>query len=468
MKLYVLGTNTDDKGKQLEILTAAILKKQGYTNISTNVVSTGGSEVDAGANLIHRLGVDDINYPVICECKAHNKPITTNDWLKFIGKIYLEKLKNEHTIGLMIALSGANGNVIGSYNEVKKYKFIHLIANDDLINLLSEEYSLSKLNEIEKYIKQYTDKGILEIDLAYYSKCVYWIVGFIDGGFTVIRHDIKPTEKKDLEILLPLLNDNTSYIDYIDIEAEYIAITRRTVIDKLILSILIESSKGLSIDEIIQTMHSIQNTNYQTNKEELSGILNTNKFIDLYRNKYKLKNKDNINFIDFYQYVLTGAIPIRILSRKLFLEKINEELLEQICEIQNGIKIPSEKKKECLFLLKYSSTALGYAIHPDDAITRFRSSNGSTISSNVDEGHTELFFHNIINSFIQDYHNQMLSELYFHDYKIFSVNIDVALTISKENEDTICINDNRKMMLAKLGEEYNNQIILLSKLPENK
>ena len=114
IKLYIIGANNDDKGSQLEELTTSILKRQGYKNISTNAIYSGGNEIDAIATHINRLGVNDIEYPIICECKAHNKPININDWLKFIGKIYLEKLNNSHTVGLMIALSGANGNVIGA------------------------------------------------------------------------------------------------------------------------------------------------------------------------------------------------------------------------------------------------------------------------------------------------------------------------------------------------------------------
>lgn len=119
IKLYILGANNDDKGSQLEELTTSILKRQGYRNISTNAIYSGGSEIDAIATHTNPLGVSEIEYPIICECKAHNKPININDWLKFIGKIYLARFNKPQTIGLMIALSGANGNVIGSYNEKK-------------------------------------------------------------------------------------------------------------------------------------------------------------------------------------------------------------------------------------------------------------------------------------------------------------------------------------------------------------
>ena len=124
MKLYILGKNTDDKGSQLEDLTRDILASQGYENIVANTVYSGGSEIDVAASYKKQVGIKNMDFPVICECKAHDKAIVMTDWLKFIGKLYIEKLKNEHTIGLMIALSGANGNVVGSYNDIKDKGFI--------------------------------------------------------------------------------------------------------------------------------------------------------------------------------------------------------------------------------------------------------------------------------------------------------------------------------------------------------
>lgn len=150
-----------------------------------------------------------MDFPVICECKAHDKAIVMTDWLKFIGKLYIEKLKNEHTIGLMIALSGANGNVVGSYNDIKDKGFIQLIANDDLIVLLAKKYSLSELSSIEEYVNKFTDRILTEICLAYYNKLIYWIVVFAEGEYTVISHNYQAITKEQTELLLPLISNNT-------------------------------------------------------------------------------------------------------------------------------------------------------------------------------------------------------------------------------------------------------------------
>ncbi len=468
IKLYIVGANTDDKGTQLEELTTAILQKQGYVNISTNAIYSGGSEIDAVAVHKNRLAVTDVEYPVVCECKAHNKPININDWLKFIGKIYIERLKNPQTIGLMIALSGANGNVMGSYSELRKYQFVHLIANDDLVALLMSEYRLSSSNDIETNISQYTNKRIAEIGLVYYAKHVYWLVSFIDGGFTLLNHCGETLSEQVLDNMLQLLYSNSPFTGYIDIKAEYAAVIRQASIDKLALSILMDEIEEFSFKELLtKTQAILPDSNDTINQDEFSVILAANKFIQNKADKYSLLPIDKIDFIEFYRYVFTNAAPIRILSRQLYLKMINEQLLKRICEIQYCIKIPDDKKNESLFILQYSPTALAYAIEEDKAITRYRSPNGNTIAPNVDKGHTEWFMHKITNSFIQDFHNQMFHELYLNEYEITSICINLGLEIAQEKRDKVIINDRKELLLGRLGEEYNNQVILMGKLPEN-
>lgn len=74
--------------------------------------------------------------------------------------------------------------------------------------------------------------------------------------------------------------------------------------------------------------------------------------------------------------------------------------------------------------------------------------------------------HKIINAFIQDYHNQSLHKLYLDDYEISSICINLALEIVKDKHDKKLINDRKELLLGHLGEEYNNQVVLMTKLPE--
>ena len=101
MKIYVYGNTNDDKGVQLESLTASILKSMGYA-VNSNEIKSGGNELDVVATKKEPIGGEVC---LICECKAHENPVNMNDWLKFLGKVYKEKRKNSLSSGLMIALN---------------------------------------------------------------------------------------------------------------------------------------------------------------------------------------------------------------------------------------------------------------------------------------------------------------------------------------------------------------------------
>src|SRR5205809_1095107 len=112
MRLRVFGNNSDDKGSQLEQLTGRLLAKLGYNQIAMNIVGSGGSELDVRAEYplspLHTGGC----LHIVAECKAHDSPISLPDWLKFLGKIYSEMARRPNQVrGVLIALSGANGNV---------------------------------------------------------------------------------------------------------------------------------------------------------------------------------------------------------------------------------------------------------------------------------------------------------------------------------------------------------------------
>jgi hypothetical protein len=131
-----LGHTPQIRGLQLEKLTELILENKGYKNITTRQISSGGHELDiAGELQVPMVSKRVQNIVVICECKAHAKPIGTTDWLKFLGKVYLEEVNsNSQVNGCFISLNGVNGNVSGSYKQLKEKgkDNIELVSGDDL------------------------------------------------------------------------------------------------------------------------------------------------------------------------------------------------------------------------------------------------------------------------------------------------------------------------------------------------
>ena len=200
MGLIILGKNRDDKGSQLEQLTKALLKSQGFTNIATNVQVGGGSELDVTAVKKDTTGIKEITTPVLCECKAHQNPIALPDWLKFIGKLAIARRKNDRTIGLMLALSGANGNVVGSYNDdFTSDNTVQLIANDDLFSLLQRIYHLSEVDAVRGGISNIQGLEAEEVDLVYYNKKLYWLVSLGNGKYTLCDASGNVAEKKSIK-----------------------------------------------------------------------------------------------------------------------------------------------------------------------------------------------------------------------------------------------------------------------------
>ena len=73
MRLYIIGDNHDDKGKQLEELTAALLKESGYEYVCLNTIEAGGSEIDVKAKRVYELAGEQKEIPVKCECLRRAK-----------------------------------------------------------------------------------------------------------------------------------------------------------------------------------------------------------------------------------------------------------------------------------------------------------------------------------------------------------------------------------------------------------
>ena len=168
IRLIVLGHSSDDKGTQLETLTASILSSLKYTDIIMNVVGKGGNELDVVAKYSTPHISGDLIHPVVCECKAYKSKVDITDWLKFLGKFYTARLEDSKAMGIMIALSGANGNVVGAYDGIlKKNVPISLVGGDDLLKSLASVFKMPPYDIIRKKVSYYTDDHIHSCDLLY-------------------------------------------------------------------------------------------------------------------------------------------------------------------------------------------------------------------------------------------------------------------------------------------------------------
>lgn len=459
MKLFVYGKNKDDKGTQLEALTAAILKGMGYA-VVRNEVKSGGNELDVVATKKEAIG-GDIN--LICECKAHNNLITMNDWLKFIGKLHLEQRKNQLTHGLMIALSGANGNVSGSYKDIKTDNYITLITNEEIFEHIMAIHTMATERQTADVVGRYTRKDIVETNIIYYDSCYYWHICFPSGEYTILKEDFSDVEAEILTAFKGMIEAQTNSRLYLDIKEEYEAIQRRSLIRTLVLSYTLDEEHTLK--EIEEWINSIK-TDFNVTFEEVEDCVKAIPYLSVGKGgSVSVIEVSEIDFLEFYRFVLKDTVSLKVMATRFYKDHINGELLDSIRLLQKNVQIPNENIRECLFLMKHSPSALNYSIYEDEAITRYRSKDKAFLP-NIERAHTEWFLDNVMRGFVADYNNGALSEYYLDEEKIASIELHTNLKIFKDGQEPMEVHHYKAMCLGHLGPEYNNKAVLMVKIPE--
>lgn len=460
MKVFVFGKSADDKGHQLETLMAAILRNLGYSKIILNERGAGGHEVDVTATKKEPIGEDTT---LICECKAHKSLVEMTDWLKFVGKIYMAHRKDSRALGLMVALSGVNGSVMGNYKDIKEDKFITLITNEDIYEYITRLHPMLPEEDVVRYVNQYTRKDVVNVNIIYYDNLFYWQICFPNGEYTILKDDLSSIDEGRLVLFSEMIESQTDSRLYVDIIKEQEAIQRRSFIRSLILSYTLDQAHTLN--EIMDWMNSIRDGFNVTRKEIEEGVASIPFLRKTDDEKVFVICETEINFIEFYRFILKDTVTTKIMATTFYKEHINRLLLDEIKRLQNNIQIPEENVEECLFLLKHSPSALRYSIYEDQALTRYRNPD-KAIFPNLEKAHTEWFLDNVMNGFISDYNNGSLSEYYLDLEKIASVELHTDLKIFKDGEKPREIHHYKAQCIGHLSEEYGGQAVLMVKIPE--
>lgn len=432
MRLYILGKNSDDKGTQLEQLTVRILESQRLQNIQTNIQGSGGNEVDVTAHLLQPIGVKTEEVKVIAECKAYNDPINVSDWLKFIGKLCYANKKTSHTIGIMICLSGANGAVVGMYNENHiSDQTVQLIANGDLINLISTCFEVEQEIKVRERIVAMSYDNIYEMNLLYYDKKIYWAISFMDKKYTITDASGLPLTKEEVLDIIPFIANYTPYIpcDFIDIK-EHLAVQQQlTTINMMLLTILANATSGTLTDiaQKIKTNAAIIDTTI------LEMAISKNPFVEYNKeeNTIALKDEDSIDMVDFYRYILHSGCTLDMITSKFYQEHINQDLLAKIQNIQYGIEIPPARKDDCIFFLKHSPTALFSAITPNGFFHAYEAMKEYEHMKNM---YVSYFIKMLTDSFVEDFQNKIPSDMYHNFFKITEMKISSNIQLEVDGK----------------------------------
>lgn len=367
MKLYILASGKDAKGTQLEYLTKIILESLGYEYVATNVIASGGDEIDVFGKRVFQSVNGLMVYPLVCECKAHEAPINMNDWEKFMGKVYMQRKKNSLTQGLMIALSGANGNVKGNY-EQSNYDEVTLLQGTDLIQPLMKTFALEEESIAREEVSHLTNQTVVSVDLVLFEKEIYWLFAFANGEYSLFDKKYQSLSP-DLEAkFLPLLAQHSQFetSKYKNVRHEFDLVRRRSYVEKVICWHLMKGK--MNFQDAINDVVYMTGANIIPDLKDVEEVMPTIPFanVDAASQTATLKNDDEIDYLVFYRYLLNGPLPLPIfLYDDYYQRHIDIALLEKIQHLHHGLTLAEEDKQDCLFILRHSPSALFYALMPN-------------------------------------------------------------------------------------------------------
>jgi hypothetical protein len=351
--MIILGKNTDDKGRQLELLTKRLLAQLGYENIITNEVGSGGDEIDVSAEFRQPGMRNAIYHEVICECKAYKNPLTLPDWLKFLGKLYSrEHVRTGRAQGCFIALNGVNGNVHGHYKSLNNFgDGLQIVEGDNLLTLLCETINILPIDQVLTQVRTMTTKIAVSTDILYYQNNCYWLIEFSDETFTVFSAEGEHISGRAAQLIVDLVLQNTGLRAYVNLLAESTARTRMLVIEKYILSVLLLSPTPMSAKSILgrKAIKDVRPVTGRVNMDDLStaikNLIGTG-LLNMEGEKYSLRTHLSggtiSHTVKFMQEFLQETVVLLALGSRQYLSLIDVKLLKQIAKHQGSLKIVKE------------------------------------------------------------------------------------------------------------------------------
>jgi tetratricopeptide (TPR) repeat protein len=169
-KVYFVANTNHKKGKAFEQLITLILESEGYTKIYTNIYKTG-TEIDVKAK--HKVK----NEVIICECKATERVIESNELLKFYAKLKKEMSLMRCHSGLFFSIAGYTGSSYEWYSELpkKEKNTFKLYESDDILQLLIKNNLLLRDSEINKKLLNYTNLDLGKKLFVIFESSIYII-----------------------------------------------------------------------------------------------------------------------------------------------------------------------------------------------------------------------------------------------------------------------------------------------------
>jgi hypothetical protein len=409
--LYILGSNTDDKGTQLEQLGQDMLASRGYRNLTLNAVGPGGAEYDVTGE--REVGsTSGSTMFVLGECKAWQDPVNMDAWQKFLGKISAEQMRRGTSVqGILMALSGVNGNVASSYDELRRCGLeVELIRNTELEEFLSQHYSVVDVKQTSRVLGNYTSRKVVAVDLCYYERACYRLVRFEMDCYTLLDASGWMLGGVELDKIKKLVDASPGPGKYVDLLVEAKAQERALLAQKYILACLMRDDGRTSIPGL-----AISNPagGVDFSSDEIQGALGSltaRSWVEVVGDEARLKDIDAegrwAHFIPMVRFWVPGralgASYLAGVSSAFYQRHIDGRLIDEVSTIQANLTFPEEDREALLWVFSLSPSALMNALLRQQLITEGRESmRGEEMIDNTDRN---LFY-------------DMLSQLLAHDYE---------------------------------------------------
>lgn len=453
MRLYILASGKDEKGTQLEYLTKTILESLGYEYVSTNHISAGGDEIDVYAKRVIQSIGKVIEYPLVCECKAHEAPIKMDDWLKFQGKVHKQKSKNAATQGLMIALSDANGNVKGDYEQTK-YDDIQLIQGNDLIQPLSNAFSLESEDIAREEVSHLTNKTVISVDLVLFEKEIYWLFTFANSEYSLFDKNYKSLPPQTEQSLIPLIEKYALLpaFSYRNVYWDLNLIRRRAYVTVVISWHLMKGK--MAFQDAISDVVYMTRGGIVPEMKDVEEVMLTIPFanVDVKNRTATLMRDEEMDFLLFYHYLFAvpNDLPI-FLYEDYYQKHIDADLLEKILLIQNNLILSEEDKQSCLFILRHSPSALFYAMMPDEIIKA-----GTIIDNEKTTSKVRDYFLGKLLSHMEADVNRKKPFMSFEELGLRDFNKSQTISLEDSNGEKLRITTKERIFVKPSSEDSNS------------
>lgn len=424
--MIILGSTADEKGTGLEKLTASLLGALGYRDIVTNEIGPGGDEIDVRGEVQMPGPVAGQTRPLVCECKAYRRPIAAPDWIKFCGKLYLLEAREGHEVyGCFIALSGMNGNAIGSVRELLTHRDnVQVIFGDKLTELVAQQFKMLAPEKLARLVEAYSGERATSLEAAYYDGMALWICVFRDGRYALRDARGRPMDESLAVRVRPMVESELEAVDYVELEKLAAARTRQQEVRSGVLQALMEGNGPATSEDIVARIASYQ-YDEPVGSDEAEPVLHEYHqagWIETSgRGGYALKPPTPDSTPQTAD-VLRAFLPIiptpAALTSPWFTAAVAPPLLAEVSRAQGDLPIPSTEESTLLWIIKHSPTALLTLLTPMDIIIYHRTGEKALSGERIDASDWAYLFREAQKAFVKDFERRELHAFYRNDVGI--------------------------------------------------